>query len=89
MTQEMVFGIGNHALRTIVLVTGPILAVSLVVGLTISMFQAVTQINEMTLTVVPKIIAIFVVLVVLGPWMLNTMLDYTAATFGLLSTLGR
>ena len=89
MTQEMVIGLGNSTLRTIVLITGPILGVSLVVGLLVSVFQAVTQINEMTLTVVPKIIAIFVVMALLGPWMLNTMRDFTASMFGMLAVLGR
>jgi flagellar biosynthetic protein FliQ len=69
-----------------VLLAGPLLAVSLVVGLVVSIFQAVTQVNEMTLTFVPKVIAIFAVLIVLGPWMLQMLLSYTANTFAQMAT---
>lgn len=60
------------------LVGGPALAISLVVGLLISVFQAVTQINEATLTFIPKIVAVGAALVLLGPWMLRSLMDFTA-----------
>ena len=81
MTQELIVGLGQQAVLMMVMLAGPLLAVSLVVGLVVSIFQAVTQVNEMTLTFVPKVIAIFAVLIVLGPWMLQMLLAYTANTF--------
>jgi flagellar biosynthetic protein FliQ len=89
MTQEMIIGIAQHAVLMMVMLAAPILVVSLVVGLLVSIFQAVTQINEMTLTFVPKVVAIFLVLIVLGPWMLQMLLGYTANTFSSIATLAR
>ena len=62
----------------------PMLLVGLVVGLVVSIFQATTQINEMTLTFVPKIVAVVVVLIVLAPWMMNMILDFTKRVFDLI-----
>ena len=89
MTQELIIGLGQQAVLMMVMLAGPLLAVSLVVGLVVSIFQAVTQVNEMTLTFVPKVIAIFVVLIVMGPWMLQMLLGYTAATFAQMATFAR
>jgi flagellar biosynthetic protein FliQ len=89
MTQEMIIGIAQQAVLIMVMLAGPLLIVSLVVGLLVSVFQAVTQINEMTLTFVPKIVAIFVALVLLGPWMMQMMLGYTAHTFESIATFAR
>ena len=86
MTQELIVGLGQEAVVMMVVLAGPLLAVSLIVGLLVSIFQAVTQVNEMTLTFVPKVIAIFVVLIVLGPWMLQMLLGYTANTFAQIAT---
>ena len=86
MTQELIIGLGQQAVLMMVMLAGPLLAVSLVVGLVVSIFQAVTQVNEMTLTFVPKVIAIFAVLIVLGPWMLQMLLAYTANTFAQMAT---
>jgi flagellar biosynthetic protein FliQ len=86
VTQELIIGLGQQAVLMMVLLAGPLLAVSLVVGLVVSIFQAVTQVNEMTLTFVPKVIAIFAVLIVLGPWMLQMLLSYTANTFAQMAT---
>jgi flagellar biosynthetic protein FliQ len=86
MGQEFVVALGRDALWTALLISAPILAVSLVVGILISLFQAVTQIHEVTLTFVPKIIAVFVVLALFGPWMLNTMTAYTAQLLANLAT---
>ena len=87
MTQQMVLALGQNALVITLMLAGPILLVSMLVGLTVSIFQAVTQINEMTLTFIPKLAAIFVVLLVFGPWMMNVMLSYTQALFLQVSTL--
>lgn len=76
MTIDDVTAIGGNALYLIVKTAAPVLLVSLVVGLIISIFQTVTSIQEQTLTFVPKIIAVFVALMILGHWMLNSLADY-------------
>ena len=89
MTQEFILGQAQQAVMMMLMLAGPLLLVSLVVGLVVSIFQAVTQVNEMTLTFVPKVIAIFVVLIVMGPWMMQMLLGYTANTFSSIATVGR
>lgn len=76
MTPEMVYTVGQDAMLIAVKLTAPILLPSLAVGLIIAMFQAATQINEMTLTFIPKLIVIGMVLLLAGPWMLQMFLDY-------------
>ncbi|MBR4027584.1 MAG: flagellar biosynthesis protein FliQ [Lachnospiraceae bacterium] len=76
ITQDAVLDIMKDAIFTIIMVGAPLLLVSLVVGLLISIFQTVTSIQEQTLTFVPKILAVFVTLMLVGSWMLNTMLDF-------------
>lgn len=76
MTPESVMTLGHHAMFVALQLAAPVLLVSLVVGLAVSLFQAVTQINETTLTFIPKLLAICVTLVIAGPWMLETMLDF-------------
>ena len=78
MTQEAVLTVAQHALVVTVLLAGPLLLASLVVGLVVSVFQAVTQINEMTLSFVPKMAALLATLAVLGPWMLQIVMTFTA-----------
>lgn len=77
MTETFILSIGKQAITTAVTIAGPILIVSLVIGLIISIFQAATQIQEQTLTFVPKMIAIIAVLLILGPWIMNTMINFT------------
>lgn len=89
MTDQIVMEIGRNALMVSLLMAGPILGLSLIVGLGVSIFQAVTQINEATLTFVPKILAIFVVLAALGSWMINIMVSYTSNLFWFLPQLTR
>ena len=81
MTPELVVTIGKSALETAILISAPMLLLSLVTGLVISIFQAVTQINEATLTFVPKIIVTFLALLIFFPWMLRVMLGFTATLF--------
>lgn len=81
MTPESVMTIGRHAMEVMLMVAAPLLMVALVVGLVVSVFQAATQINETTLSFIPKLIGIFVALVVAGPWMLTIMLDYMRQIF--------
>ena len=76
MTIDDVTAIAGQALYLIIKVSAPVLLVSLVIGLIISIFQTVTSIQEQTLTFVPKIIRVFVALMVLGNWMLNSMTEY-------------
>ncbi len=77
MTVDLAKEISAEVLKTILLASGPILMVSLLVGLIISIFQAVTQIQEFTLTFVPKIIAVFICVFVFFPWISSTMITFT------------
>lgn len=77
MTQDLIMNLGQDALRVSFLLAGPILAVAMIVGIVVSLLQAVTQINESTLAFIPKILAIGLVLVLAGPWMIDTITHYT------------
>ncbi len=77
MTIALILDIGREALIMVLLLSGPLLLVGLVVGLMVGVFQAVTQINEMTLTFIPKILAIFATLMILFPWMTIKLIDFT------------
>ncbi|RPH26520.1 flagellar biosynthetic protein FliQ [Buttiauxella warmboldiae] len=79
MTPESVMAMGFQAIKIGLLISAPLLLVSLFVGLLVSIFQASTQINEMTLSFIPKIMAIVAVGIALGPWMLGLFLDYMRA----------
>ena len=76
MTPESVMMMGTEAMKVSLALAAPLFMVALVTGLVISMLQAATQINEMTLSFIPKILAVFVTIIVAGPWMLNLLLDY-------------
>ena len=77
MNEDLAVDLGRRALEIALMVSAPILITSLVVGLSISIFQAVTMINEVTLTFVPKILSVFFALVVFLPWMLNVIVGFT------------
>ena len=81
MTPETVLTIAQQALEMTVMVSAPLLGSALAVGLLVSLFQAATQINEMTLSFIPKLLVLVLVMVVAGPWMLNLMLDYMRRLF--------
>jgi len=81
MTPDMVMTIGRQALETTLLVSAPLLLAALVVGLIVSLFQAATQINEMTLSFIPKLIAVFVAMIFAGPWMLTMLVEYMRRLF--------
>ena len=87
MNDGDVMGIANDAIWITLRIAGPILIVGLVVGLVVSVFQAVTQIQEQTLVFIPKIIAIVAVLIIAGPWMMNSMISYTEQLFEQIPTL--
>ena len=80
--------IGARTMWVTLEISMPVLGVSLVVGLLVSIFQAVTQLQEPTLTFIPKILAVVVVIVVAGPWMLNTMLGFTIELWGGIPSIG-
>ena len=81
MTEELVIKLGQDALRTTAMLAAPLLISTLVVGLAVSIFQALTQINEATLTFIPKMIIVAVVFVLAGPWMMDVMSQYTVNLF--------
>jgi flagellar biosynthetic protein FliQ len=74
--------IGRQAIEVTLLVSAPMLITALLVGLIVSIFQAATQLNESTLQFVPKLVAMFVVLLLVGPWMLQYLVDYIQRLFG-------
>jgi flagellar biosynthetic protein FliQ len=80
MDAQQVLAAGQHGLTMLLMVSGPVLGVVLLVGLVVSIFQAATQINEATLSFVPKIVAAVAVLGVAGPWMLATLVEYLRRT---------
>ena len=80
MNAQMVLTMGQEALLMMLMVAAPVLGVVLVVGLLVSLFQAVTQINEATLAFVPKLVAAMAVFALAGPWMLNMLVDYIRRT---------
>ena len=82
MTPETVVTIGQQAVEMTLMISAPLLLIALVIGLAVSIFQAATQINELTLSFIPKLIGIFVMLIFMGPWMVNTMVDYIQRLFG-------
>ncbi len=89
MTQEFVITVGREAMLTAFLLAAPPLITALVVGLVISVFQAVTQIQEMTLAIVPKMVAVLISLVVAYPWLLETLTRYTTQIFQTIPTVVR
>ncbi|PKO89298.1 MAG: flagellar biosynthetic protein FliQ [Betaproteobacteria bacterium HGW-Betaproteobacteria-12] len=82
MTPGTVMEIGRQAIEVTLIIAAPTLITALVVGLIISIFQAATQINESTLQFVPKLISMFVVILLFGPWMLQYLIDYIQRLFG-------
>jgi flagellar biosynthetic protein FliQ len=89
MTEELVIKLGQDALRTTAMLAAPLLISTLVVGLAVSIFQAITQINEATLTFIPKMIVVALVFVLAGPWMMDTMSTYTTTLFENISVMVR
>jgi flagellar biosynthesis protein FliQ len=87
MNQDTVVSLASQAMSLALKIAGPLLLVGLVVGLVISVFQAVTQIQEQSLTLIPKIAGIAVVVVVMGPWMLGQLVSYTTALYTAIPTM--
>ena len=81
MTPELVMNIGRQAIEVTLLLSGPMLLAALVIGLIISIFQAATQINEQTLSFIPKLLGMLLTLILAGPWMLQMLVDYIRRLF--------
>jgi flagellar biosynthesis protein FliQ len=81
MTPESVMTIAQQAMELTLMVSAPLLLTALIIGLIVSIFQAATQINEMTLSFIPKLIGMFAVLIISGPWMIGLLLDYMTRLF--------
>jgi len=82
MSPDFALALSNHMLWTAVLISAPVLGLALLVGLIVSIFQVVTQIQEMSLTFIPKIITVALTLIVFGPWMLRTLIEYAHNVIG-------
>ena len=89
MTEQFAIDTAQNAFVIALQIGGPLLGASLVVGMMVSVFQAVTQINEQTLTFVPKIIAVFVAMLVAGPWLMSSLVSYTSNLFSMLPAMVR
>lgn len=81
MTPELIMTIGQHALQVTLLLAAPLLLAALAIGLLVGVFQAATQINEMTLSFIPKLLGMALTLVIAGPWMLKLIVGYTRELF--------
>jgi flagellar biosynthetic protein FliQ len=82
MSEDQVMALAAETLKTMMLVAGPMLIAAMVIGIIVSVLQAITQINEATLTFIPKMIAIILVLVIMAPWMMEVLQNYSAEIFG-------
>ena len=82
MTPTAVVELGRQAVEVTLMISAPLFLAALITGLTVSIFQAATQINEMTLTFVPKVVAIFLTLVLAGPWMITLITDFMRRLYG-------
>jgi len=89
MSPETVVHIGRQAVETVLLTSGPMLIAALVVGLFISIFQAATQINEQTMTFIPKIVAVFVTMLIFGPWIMKILMTFATGIFTSIATVGQ
>jgi flagellar biosynthetic protein FliQ len=88
MTELLVIKIMRESLMTVMLVAAPVLGVGMFVGLLVSIFQTTTSIQEQTLTFVPKMLAIFVTIILLGSWMIRVLINYTNNIFALIGKIG-
>ena len=89
MNEAVVLGLARQSLIVAMEIGSPILGASLVIGIVVSIIQAVTQVNEATLTFVPKLIGVFVAMLLFGPWMMQTLLDFSTGIFANMANFGR
>ncbi len=88
LTPELVIDVGRRAVETALLVAAPMLIAALLIGLVISIFQAATQINEQTMTFIPKIVGVFVTLLLFAPWILQKLIAFFGFIFNLIPNIG-
>ena len=89
MSPEQVIHVGRQAVETVLLTAAPMLIAAMVIGLLISIFQAATQITEPTMTFIPKIVAVFVTLLIFGPWIIELLVTFTTGILAQIATSGR
>lgn len=89
MTPETVIHIGRTAVETVLLTSAPMLIAAMVVGLVISIFQAATQINEQTMTFIPKIVVVFLSLLIFGPWIIELLVTFTTGIISQIAIVGQ
>ena len=89
MSPEQVIHVGTQAVETVLLTAATMLIAAMVIGLLISIFQAATQINEQTMTFIPKIVAVFVTLLIFGPWIIELLVTFTTGILAQIATIGR
>jgi flagellar biosynthesis protein FliQ len=89
MTTEAVINIGRKAVEIVLLTSAPMLIAAMVIGLVISIFQAATQINEQTMTFIPKIVGVFLTLLIFGPWIMGLLLTFTTELITQIATVGQ
>lgn len=89
MTEDIIIKLGQDALQTTAMLAAPMLLSTLIIGLAVSIFQALTQINEATLTFIPKMIVVALVFILAGPWMMDVMSSYTVTLFENIATIVR
>jgi flagellar biosynthetic protein FliQ len=89
MNEDLIVQLGQDALKTTAMLAGPLLIATLVIGLAVSIFQALTQINESTLSFIPKMLVVALVIVLAGPWMLDVMTHYTVNLYENIGTMIR
>ena len=89
MTPTAVIELGRQAVEVTLMVSAPLFLAALVTGLIISIFQAATQINEQTMTFIPKIVAVFVTLLIFGPWIIELLVTFTTGILEQIATIGR
>lgn len=86
MNPEIAIDVCRKAIQTVLMGSAPMLIIGLIIGLIVSIFQAATQINEQTLTFVPKIVAVFVTLLIFGPWLIKLLVTFTTGLFEVMAT---
>lgn len=89
MQEDMIYFLGKETIKVAAMLSAPLLISSLIIGLLVSIFQAITQINEATLTFIPKILVISIVLILVGPWMMDEMMKFTTMLFENIATYVR
>lgn len=88
MSPEFAIALGRQAIETVLTLSAPLLLTGMAVGLVVSIFQAATQINEQTMTFIPKIVVVFVTLLICAPWMIRTLIAFTRSIFEKIPNVG-